>query len=174
MSDLGLILDLLKTVASLAVPFILIWAAHRLQRRQKFFEAVMGEKVRHYGHLSPLLNLIFSYRYRVGDFLDRAPETVLEAKRKADQEFWTFEYLWSDEFRLAYHHFMTDSFTVFGPEGTKARIRVDGDLYPVKPTTPGWEAFSGETVNREVLLRLYSELKAAIARDLGFGEAGRR
>lgn len=168
MTDLQLTLDLVKTLASLAVPFILVWAAHRLQRRQKFFDAVMGEKVRHYGQLSPLLNLIFSYRFRVGDFLDRPPETVLDAKRRADQEFWTFEYLWSDEFRLAYHHFMRDGFSVFGAEGSKARVRADGNLYPVKSSTPGWEAFSGDAVDRAVLGKLYAELKTAIARDLGF------
>jgi hypothetical protein len=162
------VVETVKALASVSVPFVLVWAAHRLQRKQKFFDAVMGEKVRHYGLLSPLLNVIFSYRFRVGDFLDRAPETVLEAKRRADQEFWTFEYLWSDEFRLAYHHFMKDGFSVFGPEGSKARIRVDGHLYPVKSGTPGWEAFSGEAVDRVVLGKLYAELKTAIARDLGF------
>ncbi len=163
-----LAVEVVKALASVSVPFVLVWAAHRLQRKQKSFEAVMGEKARHYAHISPLVNLIFSYRFRVGDFLDRAPETVLEAKRKADQEFWTFEYLWSDQFRLAYHLFMLDGFSVFGAEGTKARVRVDGTLYPVKPTTPGWEAFSGETVDRAVLGKLYAELKSAIARDLGF------
>lgn len=161
-------LETVKALASVSVPFVLVWAAHRLQRKQRSFEAVMGEKVRHYGQLSPLLNVIFSYRFRVGDFLDRAPETVLEAKRRADQEFWTFEYLWSDEFRLAYHQFMREGFSVFGAEGTKARIRVDGSLYPVKSSTPGWEAFSGEAVDRADLGKQYAELKTAIARDLGF------
>lgn len=167
-TETQLAVEIVKALASVSVPFVLVWAAHRLQRKQKFFEAVMGEKARHYATISPLLNVIFSYRFRVGDFLDRAPETVLEAKRKVDQEFWTFEYLWSDQFRLAYHRFMVNSFSVFGAEGSKARIRVDGNLYPVKPTTPGWEAFSGEPVDREELGKLYAELKTAIARDLGF------
>ena len=167
-TDARTVVEGVQALASLSVPFVLVWAAHRLQRRQKSFEAVMGEKARHYAAISPLLNVIFSYRFRVGDFLDRAPETVLEAKRKADQEFWTFEYLWSDQFRLAYHEFMTDGFSVFGPEGTKARLRVDGGFYPVKSTTPGWEAFSGEPADRAALGKLYAELKTAIARDLGF------
>jgi hypothetical protein len=167
-ADAQLALEVVKALASVSVPFVLVWAAHRLQRKQKSLEAVMGEKARHYATLSPLLNVIFSYRFRVGDFLDRAPETVLEAKRRADQEFWTFEYLWSDQFRLAYHLFMVAGFSVFGAEGTKARIRADGTLYPVKSATPGWEAFSGEPVDREELGRLYAELKTAIARDLGF------
>src|SRR5919199_1644123 len=103
----------------------------------------MSEKVKHYSYISPLLNQIFAYRYRVGDFLDRSPESVLEAKRKADHEFWTFEYLWSNEFRRLYHEFMLDSFSVYGPEGTRALLRVNGSLYPVKPSTPGWDAFTG-------------------------------
>jgi hypothetical protein len=169
--DLHLGLELLRTAAALAVPVILAVAAHALQRRQKFFEAVMAEKVKHYGTISPLLNQIFAYRYRVGDFLDRTPESVLEAKRKADHEFWTYEYLWSEEFRRAYHDFMQDGFSVFGAEGTRGRIRADGRYYPLKPTTPGWDAFSGEDVDRKALAALYTALKRAIAHDLGFRRA---
>ena len=51
---------------------------------------------------------------------------ALEAKRKADHEFWTFEYLWSPEFRKRYHDFMRQTFATFGGKGTRARIRVKG------------------------------------------------
>jgi hypothetical protein len=163
-------MELLRTAAAVAVPFVLVWAGHALQRRQKFFEAVMTEKVRHYTVLSPLLNLIFSYRMRVGDFLERTPESVLDAKRRADQEFWTFEYLWSADFRAAYHDFMNAAFKAFNEEGTKALIRVDGNVHPVKPTTTGWPAFTGEAVDRKAWGAVYGRLKAAIARDLGFVE----
>lgn len=166
--EIKLALEVMRTAAAIAVPFVLIWAGHTLQRRQKFFEAVMTEKARHYAFISPLLNVIFSYRMRVGDFLERNPESVLEAKRKADHEFWTFEYLWSNEFRAAYHDFMSDAFRAFNKEGTKALIRANGELYPVKPAAPGWEAFTGEDVDRKAWLELYGRLKAAIARDLGF------
>jgi hypothetical protein len=167
---LRLTLELLRTAASLAVPFVLVWAAHRLQRKQKFVEATMAEKARHYAAISPLLNLIFSYRMRVGDFLERTPESVLEAKRKADHEFWTFEYLWSNDFRSAFHEFMSAAFRAFNAEGTKALIRADAALYPVKPADPNWPGFTGESVIREKWVDLYARLKATIARDLGFGE----
>jgi hypothetical protein len=167
--DVSRALELIRTAAEVAVPVVLAVAAHSLQKRQKVFEAVMAEKVRHYGYLSPLLNHVFAYRFRVGDFLDRSPESVLEAKRKADHEFWTFEYLWSEEFRRAYHAFMADCFSVFGAEGTRGRIRAEGKYYPIRPTTPGWDAFTGEDVDRKRLGELYAALKRAIARDLGFG-----
>src|SRR5436853_539438 len=96
--DVSFFLELLRTAATVAVPVVLAVAAHVLNRRQKSFEAAMSEKVKHYSYLSPFLNQIFAYRYRVGDFLDRSPESVLEAKRRADHEFWTFEYLWSEDF----------------------------------------------------------------------------
>lgn len=162
-------MELVRTAAAVAVPFVLVWAGHALQRRQKFFEAVMTEKARHYAAISPLLNVIFSYRMRVGDFLERTPESVLEAKRKTDHEFWTFEYLWSNEFRTAYHAFMSDAFKAFNSEGTKALIRADGNLYPVKPASADWPAFTGEGVDRKAWAALYGRLKAAIAHDLGFG-----
>jgi hypothetical protein len=167
---LRLVLELMRTAASVAVPFVLVWAAHRLQRKQKFVEATMAEKARHYAAISPLLNVIFSYRMRVGDFLERTPESVLDAKRKADHEFWTFEYLWSNAFRAAYHDFMSDAFKAFNTEGTKALIRADARLYPVKPADANWAGFTGEAVDRGDWVALYSRLKGTIARDLGFGD----
>jgi hypothetical protein len=169
-AELRLGLELLRTAASVAVPFVLVWAAHRLQRKQKSLEAVMAEKARHYASISPLLNLIFSYRMRVGDFLERTPESVLEAKRKADHEFWTFEYLWSNEFRAAFHEFMGAAFRAFNTEGTKALIRAEQQLYPIKPTDPNWLGFTGEKVKRGDWVDVYARLKGTIARDLGFGE----
>lgn len=166
--NLKLFLEVVRTLAAVAVPFVLIWATHYFQRRQKYFEATMAERVKHYGILSPLLNVVFSYRMRVGDFLERTPESVLEAKRKADHDFWTFEYLWSNEFRAAYHAFMTDAFRAFNAEGTKALIRANGELYPVKSATAGWPAFTGEDVDRKAWVARYGALKAAIAHDLGF------
>ncbi|MBY0456560.1 MAG: hypothetical protein K2V38_04430 [Gemmataceae bacterium] len=167
---LRLLLELLRTAASVAVPFVLVWAAHRLQKRQKLVEATMAEKARHYAALSPLLNVVFSYRMRVGDFLDRTPESVLEAKRKADHEFWTFEYLWSNQFRQVYHEFMGAAFQAFNAEGTKALVRADGALYPVKPADPNWAGFTGEPVDRGAWVALYAKLKGTIARDLGFAD----
>ncbi len=163
-----IVVDVLQALSSVAVPFVLVWAAHVLQRKQKFAEAVTAEKVKHYEAISPHLNVIFSFRFRVGDFLDRSPESVLEAKRKADLEFWTFEYLWSDEFRAAYHAFMEDGFKIWGKEGSKALIRAEAQFYRVPPNTHGWEGFSGDPVDREHLGKLYNALKTAIARDLGF------
>jgi hypothetical protein len=166
-ADLKTWLELVQALASLALPFIIVWATHKFSRREKLVEAVMAEKVKHYVVLSPLLNVIFSYRMRVGDFLDRSPESVLEAKRKADHEFWTFEYLWSNEFRKVYHEFMDAAFQAFGKEGTKALIRVRGELYPVKPAAEAWAGFTDEEVSRGEWAALYGRLKAAVARDLG-------
>ena len=84
--EVRLALDLIRTAASVAIPFVLVWAAHMLQRRQKFFESVMSEKAKHYAAISPLINKVFAYRMELGDYLLWAPEEVLAAKRKADEE----------------------------------------------------------------------------------------
>jgi hypothetical protein len=166
--DVQLALELIRTAASVAIPFVLVWAAHTLQRRQKSFEAVMSEKARHYAALSPLVNKVFAFRMELGDFLLWAPEEILAAKRKADEAFWTFEYLWSEDFRRVYLAFMDDSFKMWGPKGSMALIRVVGAPYLRPPSYQGWKGFSGDKVDRARLARLYADLKAAIARDLGF------
>lgn len=166
--DVKLVLEVFSTLASVSVPFVLVWAAHRLQRQQKSFEAVMGEKLKHYAVISPLCNLIYTYRARISDHHDRTPESVLEAKRRADHEFHTFEYLWSDGFRRAYAEFMAESFRMFNPEGGNALIRADAAHHRVKPSLPGWPGFTGERVDRARAGVLYGRVKEAMAHDLGF------
>lgn len=169
-NNVSLVLDIIRTLSSLAIPVVLIVIGQRLQRKQKRFEAIMSEKLKHYAILCPLINQIFSYRQRVGSFLDRSPEAILEAKRLSDQEFWTFEHLWSKRFKEKYLSFMNESFTTWGEEGTKALIRAERQYYSIPPAIPNWEGFSDEKVDRRLYASHYQELKLAIADDLGISD----
>lgn len=157
----------LELVETIATPIALVVVAHRFQRRAKTFEAAIAEKARYYASITPHLNRIFSYRQRVGDFLDRSPEDVLRAKREADHLFWTHQYIWSNRFAEFYLRFMSASFRVWGAEGSRASIRADAAFHPIAATTAGWVAFTGEEVDRRENARLYGAIQEAIAEDLG-------
>ncbi len=128
----------------------------------------MSERIKRIGTLSPLLNRIYSFRQRLGDFLDRSPEDILAAKREADREFWTFEYLWSPSFKDEYEKFMQESFDMFRGEGKKAAIKAESKYYPRKATDLSIE-FTETPVDKKQNATVYDALQAAISRDLGFG-----
>jgi hypothetical protein len=168
------VVEIAKAIGALATPIAVAGFAYVLQRRQRTLEAAMAERVKHISVLSPLINRIYCYRQRVGAFLDCSPEQTLDAKREADREFWTFEYLWSTRFRNSYHVFMYESFDMYAGEGQKAAIKAQSSYYPKKATTPGWTAFDETPVNKQQNKAAYDKLQEAIAIDLGFQAWSRR
>jgi hypothetical protein len=162
------IAEIASAVGSVATPLVVATVAYAFQRRQKVAEAAMTERIKRIGLISPLLNSIYSYRHRVGSYLELSPEEVLRAKREADREFWTFEYLWTPEFKAAYHAFMEESFEMNRGAGNKAGIRAESKHYPVEQSTPDWVAFTEETVDKPRNALRYERLQAVTARDLGF------
>jgi hypothetical protein len=161
------LLEMVKALGSLATPIVVAVVAYLFQKRQKRFEAAITEKAKHYAAISPLLNRIYCYRRLVNDYLERSPEEILQAKREADQVFWTFEYIWSPEFHRAYNAFMDDAFDMWQGKGGRAVLRVDGRDYPIGPSTPGWRAFTGESADCALCDAVYKQLQWAIAHDLG-------
>lgn len=160
--------EIAKAVGAVATPIAVAILAYTFQSRQKVAEAAMAERIKRIGTMSPLLNKIFSYRQRVGNFLDCKPEDILSAKREADREFWTFEYLWSLAFKDAYHEFMHESFDMYRGEGKKAGIRAESNYYPIQASDPGWVAFTDDTVTKKQNEEIYNALQSVIAKDLGF------
>jgi hypothetical protein len=160
--------EVTRAVGSVATPVVVATVAYLFQRKQKVAEAAMGERIKKVGLISPRLNMIYSYRQRVGSYLEWTPEEVLRAKRDADREFWTFEYLWTPEFETAYHEFMEESFETNRGEGNKAGIRAESRHYPIKSSTPDWAAFTEEAVNKALNALMYDKIQTVTARDLGF------
>lgn len=160
------VFDVVKILGDAALPIVGAVLAFFINKRSKNFESVMEQRVEKYVTLSPLLNDIFTYRMELGDYLSRKPEEILTAKRDADKLVWTFEYLFSQRFRDAYHQFMVASFKMFNAKGTRALIRVKKAPYRIAPTTQGWEGFSDEEVPMEEYRNVYRALQEAIARDL--------
>lgn len=160
--------EVAKAIGAVGTPVVVVIVAYIFQRKQKVAECAMSERVKRIGLISPVLNKIYSYRQRVGSFLELSPEEILKSKREADKEFWTFEYLWSREFKSAYHDFMGECFVMNRGEGNKAGIRAESRYYPIKAVTPGWDAFTEESVNLKQNERIYNHLQSITARDLGF------
>jgi hypothetical protein len=165
---LNTFVEVAKALGALATPVVVVVVAYLFQRKQKLAEAAMTERIKRIALISPLLNQIFSYRHRVGGYLDWSPEEILQAKRDADREFRTYEFLWTPEYREAYHRFMEECFATNRGAGNKAGIRADERHYPKKASTPNWEAFTGEEADKGRNQEAYNQVQSITARDLGF------
>ncbi len=161
-------LEVTRAVGSIATPVVVATVAYLFQRRQKIAEAAMAERIKKISLISPRLNMIYSYLQRVGSYLEWSPEDILKAKREADREFWTYEYLWTPEFETAYHDFMDEAFEMHRGEGNKAGIRAESRHYPLKASLPGWVAFTEESADKARIALRYDKIQSVTARDLGF------
>ncbi|SIO35460.1 hypothetical protein SAMN05444166_4037 [Singulisphaera sp. GP187] len=175
-AQFNIVCNAIQAIGTAATPLVVVYLGARFLRHQTIQEAALSEKAKHYSTISPLINRIFSYRLMVGDFLERKPEEILKAKRDADHEFWSYYYVWSDNFIQLYNKFMHDSFTIYGGHGAKALINVDPQYYPFKPdprTTNAdgqqWQGFADKPVNTQHLVSLYRQIGDAISKDMGMG-----
>lgn len=141
------------------------WLAYNFALRTKNYNALVEAKIRHYEKIAPLLNKIFRYRQKIGDYRDVSPEEILKTKRAADEEFHIHVYIWSRDFHDAYHRFIDVSFKPYEPP--RALIRAEAEHYP-RVTLSGWKGFTGEVVDMKENELAYANLMAAIAADLPF------
>ncbi len=158
-----------QLVVTLLIVILGAWLTYHYGVRQRNYETLIAAKLAHYERIAPLLNTIFRYRQCIGDYLDLSPEDILTAKRKADEEFFVYSFIWGSAFRRAYTAFMASSFVLY--VRPRAIIRAQCTSYIIQPTLTGWKGFSGEGVNRIENLHVYQNLMDAIAEDLPFVRA---
>jgi hypothetical protein len=181
LAELNAYSNAMQALGTFATPVVVAIIGAKFIRQQAVHEAALTERVKHYGRLCPLINRIYAYRLRRGDFLNQSPESILKAKRVADHEFWAFFYVWSEQFKQSYFEFMKDCFAEFQGEGKKALINVESQHHSIKakPSTTNadgtpWPGFSGNSVNRQRLTALYHSLMAIISADIGLRTSRRQ
>lgn len=173
LAQFNAVCNAIQAVGTVATPLVVAILGARYIHRQAIHETVLSEKAKHYSVISPLLNQIYSYRLMVGDFLERSPEEILQAKRSADHEFWTFSYIWSTGFIENYKAFMDECFSTFDATGTKALINAESKYYPVKPAPKTcnadgkpWPGFAERPVDKWKLMAIYRRIGDAISKDM--------
>jgi hypothetical protein len=128
--SLTVTLDVVRTLATVAVPVVVAVLGYRLGRRLKLWEAsqwrnqeLIKARLRYFDELSPLLNDLMCYLTFIGRWKELDPPEVLAIKRSADRLFFSVAPLFSEESVVAYRQFADACFEEYAGWGVDARIR---------------------------------------------------
>ncbi len=123
-------LDVVRTVAAVAVPIVVAVVGYRLNRRLKLWEAsqwrnqeLIKARLEYYRSLAPKLNDIICYFTFVGHWKELTPPRLIALKRELDREFYSALPLFSEASNTAYQGLMETCFATFGAWGEDARLK---------------------------------------------------
>lgn len=123
-------LEIIRTVATLAVPIVVAVLGYLLNRRLKKHDAsqwrnqeLIKARLQYFGELAPMLNDLMCYMTFIGRWKEMTPPDVLAVKRNTDRLFYSVAPLFSQEAADAYKEFLDLCFSPYGKWGTDARIR---------------------------------------------------
>ena len=123
-------LDLVRTLAAVAVPIVVAVIGYWLNQRIKRYEAsqwrnqeLITARLQYYGQIAPMLNDLMCYLTFIGRWKEFTPPQVVAIKRDADRLFHTVAPLFSADAVEAYEAFMEQCFSMNNQWGTDARIR---------------------------------------------------
>lgn len=187
MADTSVVLDVVQTLASVAVPVVVAVVGHRLTRRLKLWEAsqwrnqeLIKARLQYYGQLAPMINDVMCYLTFIGRWKELTPPEMITIKREMDRLFYSVGPLFSQRAFDAYRDFVSACFSESGSWGMDARIR-SGFVRrrEVRPDSwdPEWEklfAFQeNQDVDRQDLVAVqdqYDRLLAALVEDIELSE----
>jgi hypothetical protein len=178
-----LVLDLIKTVAAVAVPVVVAVLGYRLNHRLKDWEAtqwrnqeLIRARLQYYGQLAPQLNDLMCYLTFIGRWKELTPPDVIGIKRDADRLFLSVAPLFSQRAVDAYREFIRTCFGEHAGWGRDARIRsVFVRRREAQPDSwdPAWEDLFTYQENAEItevdLLEIqgsYNRVLGALAEDI--------
>lgn len=184
-------LDIVRTVATVAVPVVVAVVGYRLGHRLKLWEAsqwrnqeLIKARLRYFDELSPLLNDLLCYLTFVGRWKELDPPEVLAIKRSADRLFFSVAPLFSEDSVAAYRKFVDACFEEYVDWGVDARIRSgfgrrrEASRYQWRPEwTELFTHAEDEEIRAEDLTAVRSrhdELLRALAEDIALEQPRKR
>jgi hypothetical protein len=139
MNELSFVFDLVRTLASLAVPIVVAILGRKFSERLKaidqhfwFSQKVIEKRLAVYNGLSEGLNKLFCYFTYVGDWKLMTPKDVIGVKRELDRIMHTHQFIFPKDVFEAYKKFMQALFQMYNGPGEDAKLRTkvrsgDGD-----------------------------------------------
>jgi hypothetical protein len=79
--------------------------------------------------LAPKLNLLFSVFAYVGRWKETRPPDIIALKRDLDELVFTYDFLWSENFRKAYSELINACFELNQGPGKDAKIRANIEMF---------------------------------------------
>lgn len=131
------LLEVIKTIASIAMPIVVVVvgmlvtrSVKRLEGRMWFDQKLIEKRIKVYEELAPLLNDLHCFFCRVGHWKQMSAEDVVSTKRKADKVFYVNQFLFSETFQSLYFDYMLGiCFKPYPGHGRDAWLRASPKLY---------------------------------------------
>lgn len=187
MADTSVVLDVIKTLAAVAVPVVVAVVGYRLSRRLKLWEAsqwrnqeLIKARLQYYGQLAPMINDVMCYLTFIGRWKELTPPEVIKIKRDMDRVFFSVAPLFSQQAFEAYGEFIRACFDAYAGWGLDAQIR-SGFVHrrQVCPDAwdPEWERLFTLNDNQEIrqedlgmIREQYNCLLTALVEDIELSE----
>jgi len=177
------VLDLVKTLAAVAVPVVVAVVGYRLNQRLKLWEAtqwrnqeLIKARLRYYDQLAPMLNDLMCYLTFIGRWKELTPPAVIALKRDADRLFLSVAPLFSQYAVDSYRDFIRTCFSEHAGWGRDALIRsVFVRRREAQPDSwdPAWQNLFTYKENDELteadlerVQQSYNRVLAALAEDI--------
>jgi hypothetical protein len=177
-----LVLDLIKTLAAVAVPVVVAVIGYRLNQRLKLWEAtqwrnqeLIKARLQYYDRLAPLLNDLMCYLTFIGRWKELTPPDVVALKRDTDRLFLSVAPLFSQRAVDAYRDFIRTCFGEHAGWGRDALIRsvFVRRREAAEHWDPAWEKLFTYQENDEItkadqvaVQESYNRLLTALAEDI--------
>ena len=177
MTDTNTVLEIIKIIASISTPIIILvlgaWAknvAIDYERRASLNNRVIEKRVELYEKVDEDLNDIFVYLTQVGNWKELTPQMVVEKKRRVDKIMYTSRPYWSDVAFQAYSEFMNSAFETYTGIGEDAKFRTETRQFKELPNwDESWSRwFSTNPTGISELQSKYSALMKRLAGEFGY------
>jgi hypothetical protein len=176
-------LDIVKTVAAVAVPVVVAAVGYHFNRQIKKWEAnqwrnqeLIKARLAYYKDFSHSLNDVMCYFTFIGDWKGHTPEAIHRIKRDLDRMFYSAAPLFSPRVCEYYERFMESCFDTYSGWGRDARLRTGfgrrRDAFGAA-WRPDWEIMfayqEGQQIPPQEMTEIrtrYRDLMTALASDI--------
>lgn len=131
------ILRLMTPVAVGIAVYVVSRSMHKLEARYLVNQRIVEKRLKLFEDMAPLLNDLYCYFVRVGQWKELTPEDVVKNKRTLDKLFYVNKPVFSKHFEVKYLAFVSDDcFYIFSGHAKDARLRTSPLCYH---GLPGWK-----------------------------------
>ena len=137
-------LEIVKVIISCLTPIIGGIIAWRLSQISKEVEnkqwtdrKIIEKRLEIYDRVVPMLNDLYCFYKKIGNWKELTPSRVIELKRILDKDFYVNNHLFQTDILSPYNNFIATCFVMRTGEGHDAKIRAD--YSDRKNFIPEWE-----------------------------------
>jgi hypothetical protein len=129
-------LEVAKLVVGFSGPVVVLilglWVrkvVDRIEHRRWAEQSTITWRLSVFERLAPKLNALYSTFSYIGRWREFLPSDIIALKRDLDEIVFTYDFLWSDEFKQRYSRLMAACFDVNQGPGKDAKIKANIDMF---------------------------------------------